>query len=347
MELGIDVSYYDPLIPWNKYTWTFAFIKASEGLYLDVDFAAQWKAAQGETVRGAYHFFRSFVDPINSANKFIGCMGSDIGELPPVIDLEDMNGMEYKEFNIRVKKWLNRVQSLTNKRPIIYTSPGFINTSKMYLYSEYSEYPLWLATYYKDEIDENWTETDRKNWIYNVLQARTLIFPPTPKPFKKINFLQWTAKCSPEFVPGYPLGGKRAVDVILYPGSTNDLFKEFSIIFVPKPKGDEMTDTTVTIEADLRALQPSNLRPAAGLQAGLIRTLVGPLHIKCVGQKVQLDGYYWSEVIEIGGVAEHGWIAWTTSYENITYPQQTTTKKVIKSTLTFDDGSTLDLFPMV
>jgi len=256
--IGVDVSYYDPILDWKNYTWDFAFIKASEGTVRDVDFPVQWAAAQGYTIRSAYCFFRAFVDQKVSAQKFVSYLGNDFGELPPVLDLESHDG--YKDIALRALVWLKEVRRLTGKIPIVYTSPGFAtgDNVRLYNYPEFAEYPLWLATYPRDKITSTWTEQQRADWLKGVA-AGTIpyAFPPTIKPFQDVDFVQFTGKFPPGAVPGYPLGSKLAVDVNFYKGNMKQLFDQFSVTYVPKPKGETMEISgTITTFTNMRSSMP-------------------------------------------------------------------------------------------
>ena len=59
----------------------------------DPQFKANWKNSAGLLPRGAYHFFRTNLDPIQQAKLFITTIESlDMkgwGELPMVVDVED------------------------------------------------------------------------------------------------------------------------------------------------------------------------------------------------------------------------------------------------------------------
>src|SRR5688572_28589158 len=85
---GIDVSYYDDIVNWSLYDNDFAFIKVSEGTVIDKVFREQWRNAKGHTIRGAYHYFRPFVDPRLAAQKVAEYLDGDLGELPLALDLE-------------------------------------------------------------------------------------------------------------------------------------------------------------------------------------------------------------------------------------------------------------------
>jgi GH25 family lysozyme M1 (1,4-beta-N-acetylmuramidase)/LysM repeat protein len=155
---GIDVSYWNAGIDWPKVRATgqrFTFIKASEGDgYLDPTFDDNWRGAKtGGLLRGAYHFFRANVDAKKQANKFIDYVKSmnDPGELPPVLDLETVDGQSREKIIARAKTWLDLVEAAFNRKPMIYSGQYFLQDH----FSEAGggppawakEYPLWLAQY--------------------------------------------------------------------------------------------------------------------------------------------------------------------------------------------------------
>jgi GH25 family lysozyme M1 (1,4-beta-N-acetylmuramidase) len=244
---GIDIAYYDAVVTlpggvtaylpmeWNKYDWDFVFIKCSEGTIIDGAFRQQWNAARGFTIRGAYHYFRPFVDPLFSARKMADYLNGDMGELPVVLDLETTDGRS--DCIARALAWLTEFQRLTHIRPIIYSSLGFLNTVQASNYSILGDYKLWLAQYPLDNLDV----ATRKERIHaTLIGARQLLMPLPPRPFKRISFLQWTGKGDPNDVPGY-IASKLAVDFNFYNGpSVEDMIREFSIKWIPKPQGEEM-----------------------------------------------------------------------------------------------------------
>lgn len=213
MKKGIDVSKWDPKMDWSKYDWDFAFIKVSEGTVIDPLFDFHWVNAKGHTQRSGYHFFRAFVDPRQAAQRFIEFLKGDMGELPPVLDLESTNNIDARTVCSRALTWLLEYKRSTGVKPIVYTSKSFID--EVQLWDNFAEYDLWLAQYPFDLIYEGYTEADRTLKLKSILDnPLSLRIPPTPKPFKKIKYFQWTAKGSPFDVPGYftGTGSKKAVD---------------------------------------------------------------------------------------------------------------------------------------
>jgi lysozyme len=157
--LGIDVSHHQGLIDWKKVKSakigakpiSFAFVRATYGRWKnDKYFSYNWKAtAQVGILRGAYHYFLPNQSAIAQAEKFLsrvcGPDGKYLGELPPVLDVEEKLGdIPRAEFHRNIQIWLDRVEEKTGKRPIIYSGANFYRVN---LYPTFKSYPLWIAHY--------------------------------------------------------------------------------------------------------------------------------------------------------------------------------------------------------
>ena len=163
---GIDVSRYQDIIAWEEVRKMdvdnirlgFAFIKATEGIgNTDPQFFRNWKrTGANEIVRGAYHFFIASKDGKLQAENFIKRVDLQPGDLPPVLDVEQRNGVSKSQLQKEVRKWLQTVEAYYKVKPIIYTNVDFYN---QYLGSEFDQYPLWVAHYYQMEqprINRDW-----------------------------------------------------------------------------------------------------------------------------------------------------------------------------------------------
>jgi lysozyme len=155
---GIDVSKYQQRIDWESVkemkvedVWiSFAFIKATEGNNnKDVFFKRNWKHCKDVMLsRGAYHFFIGTKSGKTQAENFIKHVELESGDLPPVLDVEQSNGVPGDKLRQRVKEWLITVENHYGIRPIIYTNVDFY---KFYLKDEFDDYPLWVAHYLQKE----------------------------------------------------------------------------------------------------------------------------------------------------------------------------------------------------
>lgn len=90
------------------------------------------------------------------AEKFIDVVELEPGDLPPVLDVEQLNGASAEQLRKEIKKWLDIVEFHYHVKPIIYTNVDFYNRN---LGKAFDEYPLWLAHYYQPEkprISRSW-----------------------------------------------------------------------------------------------------------------------------------------------------------------------------------------------
>lgn len=163
---GIDVSRYQRTIAWEEVRAMkvediqlgFVFIKATEGIgNLDPEFKRNWKKSRSNgLVRGAYHFFIGSKDGKMQAENFIKRVELESGDLPPVLDVEQLNGTSSTLLKKELKEWLDVVENYYNVKPIIYTNIDFY---KRHLGKEFDDYPLWVAHYYQERqprIDRGW-----------------------------------------------------------------------------------------------------------------------------------------------------------------------------------------------
>ncbi|PTR44682.1 lysozyme [Rhodococcus sp. OK611] len=128
----------------------FAMVKATEGLWYVNPFFVQdgiGMRAAGMS-RGAYHYADVRESPEAQAAFFASTSFPVIGGdgLPPVLDIEDAKGLPPAAVIDWTRRYLNSVQALTGKQPIIYTYPNFWRTA-MANTTEFSNYPLWIADY--------------------------------------------------------------------------------------------------------------------------------------------------------------------------------------------------------
>ena len=218
---GIDVSYWDSGIDWPKVRATgqrFVFAKATEGdSYADPTFDDNWRGAKtAGLLRGAYHFFRSNLDPKKQANKFIDYVKSmnDDGEFPPVLDLETNDGQTKDKVISRAKTWLDQVEAAFGKKPIIYSGQYFLQD----YFSEAGggppiwakDYPLWIAQY--------------PNQYVPGMQ------PTLPRGWFKWTFWQYSEK-------GQVNGINATVDLDVFNGTLEELYKFAGVpIGMPTPQ---------------------------------------------------------------------------------------------------------------
>jgi lysozyme len=172
---GIDVSSYQGKIDWklvksmkeDDVQISFAIIKASEGIAsIDPYFQRNWReAAKAGIVCGAYHYFRPQKSGDWQAKFFLQTVNFEPGDLPPVVDIEQLNGVSETKMRKELSDFLVNVEKKTKVKPIIYSGLVFYND---YLKGHFDEYPLWIAHYHKAELRINasanwllWQHSDR------------------------------------------------------------------------------------------------------------------------------------------------------------------------------------------
>lgn len=166
---GIDVSHFQGAVRWDLVKNSgihFAFAKATGGMtYTDPHFENNWNGMrEAGLLRGAYHFFYADDDPHQQAQHFIQIVGKlKRNDLPPVLDVEILDGVTDSVLVARVFTWLRAVEQAFGCKPILYTDPGF---AKAYLqHKALGNYPLWIADYgvAKPGIPQAWQDED---WVF-------------------------------------------------------------------------------------------------------------------------------------------------------------------------------------
>lgn len=165
---GIDISKYQGYIDWPSVKKMkvedikigFAFMKATEGLgNVDKQFKRNWKnAAKAGVPRGAYHFFLATKSGKEQAKNFIKAVELKTGDLPPVLDVEQLYGVRPSAMRKQMQEWLTIVEDHYKVKPIIYTYVNFYST---HLTGQFDDYPLWAAHY----IEKDRPRISRK-WIF-------------------------------------------------------------------------------------------------------------------------------------------------------------------------------------
>ncbi|MCB0643703.1 MAG: glycoside hydrolase family 25 protein [Phaeodactylibacter sp.] len=164
---GVDVSHYQSHIDWQRVVdqdFHFAFIKATEGeTFQDTMFARNWDALQAVALkRGAYHFFRPTISATHQAENFADLVALETGDLPPVLDVEVMDGVSKIELINGIRTWLYLTEIKFGIKPIIYTNLKFYYKN---LAGHFDDYPIWIARYsfWKPRLAD---EKEWKFWQY-------------------------------------------------------------------------------------------------------------------------------------------------------------------------------------
>lgn len=195
----------------------FAFFRAQFGLMKDVNFDEYVTNSKGLLKRGAYFFPIMAYNLDTQTKQFCDIVQKANLELPPVIDIENYNGVPSAA---SIKVMIDTIQSRLHVKPIIYT--GFYvwrDNVKGSNDAFFANYPLWIATY--------------------------AINPMIPAPWKTWTFWQYTDKGD-----GIKYGVESLnIDMDSYNGTQAefDAFTNSSTtttIPIPNPNGDTaMYDT--------------------------------------------------------------------------------------------------------
>jgi GH25 family lysozyme M1 (1,4-beta-N-acetylmuramidase) len=143
---GIDISHWQGDIDWPQVGDAgkkFAFMKASEGTtFVDPTYSINRARARAAGLKvGAYHFAQPGVAPGDAraeADHFLATADIADGDLPPVLDLERVNGLTPIALQGWTKEYLERIHERTGVRGAIYTSPNF--------WTNYLANTDWFAT---------------------------------------------------------------------------------------------------------------------------------------------------------------------------------------------------------
>ncbi len=171
---GIDVSHHQGKINWSDVRHaeignepvSFVFIKATEGADLiDEAFDRNFREAQTNgLIRGAYHYFQPGTSAHAQADHFIRRVKLEVGDLPPVLDLETTGKLSAPALRDSALVWLRLMERHYGVKPILYTyhnfKTEFLNTPA------FDDYPYWIAHYYVDTLRYEgkwkfWQHTDR------------------------------------------------------------------------------------------------------------------------------------------------------------------------------------------
>lgn len=161
---GIDVSRWQSTIDWDQVATDgvkYAIIRVANGTSaLDQEFIANWTNAKRVGIlRGSYQYFRPAQDPIAQAQHFVNALREqgDIGELPPVIDVEETDNESPSVIRNGVRAWIDYVEAELNVRPMIYSGRYFwgpnVCGGDLNTCSSFAQYPLWHPQYGNNPVD--------------------------------------------------------------------------------------------------------------------------------------------------------------------------------------------------
>lgn len=163
--VGFDVSEYQGDIDWEAVDSVegrklrFVFIRSTCGNdKLDARFIYNWKKAkENHFIRGAYHYYRPNENSIEQANNFIKYVKLQSGDLPPVVDIEQMPKTQSMDsLKVGLKRFCTKIEKHFGTKPIIYSGQKYYED---FLKEEFSGYVFWVANYnfFVETIQDDWT----------------------------------------------------------------------------------------------------------------------------------------------------------------------------------------------
>ena len=105
---------------------------------------------------GAYQYFRARHPGDWQAELLLQALGRlEPGELPPALDVEELDGQSASKAREGVLSWVQKVSETIEEPPIIYTGPAFWkHTLKGESLSDLAGCPLWIADYRPSAVPE-------------------------------------------------------------------------------------------------------------------------------------------------------------------------------------------------
>lgn len=199
---GVDISRWQDEVDFSKLKtktvdgdtlmFKFAFIKATEGTLLeDPMFEDNWENAKdAKIIRGAYHYYKPSYDPLKQARNFYTSVKLNKGDLPPVVDVEEIGSKKKAALVKDLKIFIAEIEKKYSVKPIIYSNISFIED---FLADDFRSYKFWIAHYYEEELLVEssikwlfWQHTD-KAYIFGCNQPIDAnVFNGTEADFKKI-----------------------------------------------------------------------------------------------------------------------------------------------------------------
>jgi lysozyme len=184
---GVDISSYEPRVDWHTLRaqgFKFALIRATSSLsYVDPKFAEHWAGARDAGIlRGAYHYLFGGQDPKKQAESFIATVGSDKGELPPIVDLEDAYNENVPNSKLisTCKAFLDIIQQEFGRTPMLYSRRTYLEprVSVRGKAPDWAKnYDLWIAQY---------------PWEFNAASMPNANMPKQPNGWKDWTFWQYS-----------------------------------------------------------------------------------------------------------------------------------------------------------
>lgn len=163
--IGFDVSHYQGIIDWEAVdsisgvrALDFVFVRATMGHDgEDRGFEMNWRGARANHfIRGAYHYYRPDENSEMQAYHFIKKVRLSTGDLPPVLDIEELPKKQSMDsLRIGLKRWMHLVEQEYQVKPILYSGSHYY---EKHLREWFPDHLIWIANYnfFVEEIKDEW-----------------------------------------------------------------------------------------------------------------------------------------------------------------------------------------------
>jgi len=158
---GMDISHYQGDFKY-KSNRDFIIIKATEGWsWTDPRFEEYLPEVQKVPIRGAYHYFRTGMDPLAQADFFWRTV-KDHGFHFLAVDYEKTNNTLDEDGELNLWAFWLKLASLSNIPVVLYTSPYIFRDNLCKHNKGWESVPLWMA---------HWNGLDQENGSPTVFDA--------------------------------------------------------------------------------------------------------------------------------------------------------------------------------
>ena len=148
---GIDVSSWQGTVDWQAVAASgvrFAFIRAFDGLGADREFRRNWAGAKAAGIlRGVYVYFRARHSGATQAQRLLAALGADVGELPPVLDLETFDEQTAGKALVEVRQWVAAMRKGVGRDPMLYAGSFWHFNAAPLVGGEFADLALWTPDY--------------------------------------------------------------------------------------------------------------------------------------------------------------------------------------------------------
>lgn len=163
--IGFDVSQYQGIISWSDVDsiaqhsmLEFVFIRSTMGVDgKDKAFELNWRGARANHfIRGAYHYYRPDENSAEQAHNFIKHVRLSEGDLPPVLDIEELpKRQSVDSLIVGLKRWMDIVEKEYKVQPILYSGEHYYSKN---LKKWFPDHTIWIANYnfFVEEIKPEW-----------------------------------------------------------------------------------------------------------------------------------------------------------------------------------------------